>query len=170
MQLKEIIRILDNYILDLQEQWEQLYEMAQPRAKVREKVRDLSTIIIKHILKILLYGKEEQQTLHHWSHELGIWFDNCVIKIKKVGKDRYPTVSELITWLTDYYSTESDIEYIRYSLEKDYVYQGHRTREDVSNKMLYEQYLKIIKEICPLAINKQTTDDKIQEVLTKYLL
>lgn len=168
--IKQLLEKLDELLYDTKERTIYLYEMSTPLGKVKDKVHDLSEQIIKHSLKILLYGKEEHQTLHHWCHELGNRIGQCVIKIKKHGKDRYPNANELVEWLTDYYSDETDIEFMRYNLEKDYIYQGHTERETITNKQLYDAYVSILKEVCPLIVQKQASDDKIQEIVEKYIL
>lgn len=168
MNLHKLINELQELLLESKEYIYHLYEMSQPIAEVRKNVRELSNQIIKHICKILLYSKEENQTLHHWCAELDNWFDQCMRKIK--GKNRYPNAEELYKWLTDYYSDYTDIEVIRRSIEKQYFYQGHKKRSDISNELLYDNVTKFLKDICPFVANLSSDIEAIEHVIDKYIL
>ena len=168
MNLKELIEQMDECLFQLKEQAVYLYEMSQPQGKVRDNVRNLSSEIADHLIKAILYGREEHDTLHHWSHEINNWLKQCIkTKIKRKGKDTIPTKKELFTWLTDYY-TEDDMEGIRRVWEHEYTYQGHASREHITDKEVYNSYISILKELC--ADVENITDDKVQEILEKYIL
>lgn len=171
MNLKELLEQMDECLFQLKEQAIYLYEMSQPQGKVRDNIRNLSSEIADHLIKAILYGKEEHDTLHHWSHEINNWLKQCVkTKIKRHGKDTYPTKEELFKWLTDYYSSEDDMEGIRNVWEHEYTYQGHASREYLTNTEIYNSYISILKELCDAVENNSNTDDKVQEVLEKYIL
>ena len=170
MKINQLIEKLQDVLFDIKETTIQLYEMSQPQSKVRENVRNLSTQIIKHLIKIILYGGEEQRTLHHWCAELNNWLEECTQnKIKKAGKDRYPTAQELKTWLTDYYSNSGDIERMRSGLEKQYIDQGHKKR-NVSNDLIYEHIIYILDKLCPCVEKDENTVQKVQEIIEPYIL
>lgn len=168
MNIKELIEQFNNFLYETKEQAIYLYEMSTPLGKVKDNAHNLSRQIIKHILKCVMYGKEEQQTLHHWSHELTTWLRDCMIQIK--GSNRYPRANELYTWLTDYYSNAKDIKDMRDNLEQDYTYQGHKPRINLSNEHIYAQITSILEKVCELTADKEITDDKVQDVLEKYIL
>lgn len=71
MKINELIEKLQDVLFDIKETTIQLYEMSQPQSKVRENVRNLSTQIIKHLIKIILYGGEEQSLFS--IHLSGYW-------------------------------------------------------------------------------------------------
>lgn len=169
--IKRILEKIDEILYDIKENSIMLYEMSQPQAKVRENIRNLSKPIFKHLIKVILYGKEESNTLHHWANELNNWLDQCMDdKIKKNGKDRYPNYRELITWVTEYYKTPEDIERMRSNIERQYQRQGHSPRENITNKQLHENIINILKETCTLAVENTNTDDKIINIIEKYTL
>ena len=91
-------------------------------------------------------------------------------KIKKNGKDRYPNEQEILQWLTDYYKNASDIEGLRYSIEKEYSYQGHSKRESISDEEVYNHILSILKELSPMIANKTQNKHNIKQVVEKYIL
>lgn len=160
--LEQLRQLFDNY---------RLYEMSQPRSKVRNNVQNLSSQIIEHLIKIVLYGGEERLTLHHWCHEVNNWFDQCRRnKIKQIRKDRFPNADELLTWLTDYYKNGSDIEGIRFNLEKEYMYQGHKSRKQFSDDVVYERVYNILVDVCPLVAAMENTDDAVQEIVERNIL
>ena len=171
MNIKQILEKIDDILFNLKENAIYLYEMSQPQGKVRDNVRNLSSSIANHLVKVILYGKEENRTLHHWAHEINNWLTQCVAtKIKRKGKDTYPTEQELYTWLTDYYSDSSDMEGLKRVWDHEYTYQGHKSRENISEEDIYNSFINILKEVCPLVISKQNTDDKVQEIIEKYVL
>lgn len=171
MNIKQILQKLDEYLYETKEQAIHLYEMSQPQAKVRDKIRDLSKPIFKHLIKVVLYGKQERQSLHHWANELDNWLDQCMDdKIKKSGKDRYPNYDELLTWLTDYYNSSSDIERMRSNIEKEYFRQGHEKRTNISDEQVYNSCYNILKEACKYTIDNNCTDDIIINIFNEYIL
>lgn len=145
-----------------------IYEMALPQGKVIDKVRDLSTPIFKHCMKIIMYGKEEKQTLHHWCHELNSWFDQCVECQIKRKRNPYPTKEELIKWLTDYYSKVEDIKRIRNNIDKEYQYQGHKICT-LTDKEIYDKVILFLNVICPIVAEQTNTDDVVQYYIDKFI-
>lgn len=115
--------------------------------------------------------KKNKKTLHPWANELNNWLDDCMDdKIKKAGKDRYPNYDELLRWLTDYYSNESDIERMRSNIEKQYITQGHSSRSALTDKQVYINCYNILKESCKYAVNNTLTDNIILDIFEKYIL
>lgn len=169
MNLKELLEQMDECLFQLKEQAIQLYEMSTPLGKVKEHVHNISEEIADHLIKVILYGKEEYQTLHHWSHEINNWLKQCIKnKIKRKGKDTSPTSKELYTWLTDYYSSADDMRGIRNVWEHQYDYQGHVSRKYITDKEIYESFTNILKELCQ---NVETlSDDDVQNILENYIL
>lgn len=171
MIIKELLEKLDEALFQLKENAIYLYEMSQPQGKVRNNIRNLSTSITNHLVKVILYGKEEKETLHHWSHEINNWLIQCMkTKIKRRTKDTYPTEQELYKWLTDYYSDTSDMTGIKKVWDHEYTYQGHESRQTITDEQLYTNYLGSLKELCHCVCINENTDDKVQEILEKYLL
>lgn len=147
-----------------------LCEMADPASKVKTRIADLSKQIFKHIMKLIMYGKEEQNTIHHWCHELNNWLEQCVEnKVKRIGKATYPTKEELYQWLHYHYKDGDDIRGSRTVLENEYTYQGH-TKRDISDQELYEKIDSFLKEICPIIVTHTCTDDNVEEIIRKYFI
>lgn len=145
----------------------QLLEFSAPLGEYKRHVYNLSKPIMHHCIKTLLYGKEEASTLHHWSHELNTWLKQCKEdKVKRKGKDTYPTTDEVISWLKLRYEDASDIYGARNIIEHEYTYQGHAKRE-VSNEDLYDRIFNMLKEIIPEV--PEISDDEIQKILEGYL-
>ena len=152
------------------EQNHSLNEMSLPQSKVKNKIRDLSCVIFEHLIKILLYGKTDSNNYHHWVHEVNNWFNQCVKnKMKMQGKDRYPNENELFKWLIDYYSEIDDIDGTRYAIEHDFVFNGYVERINVDNDLLYAHIIDFLQEIIPVVLNRENSDDKVEEILMKYL-
>lgn len=63
MKINELIENLKEILYQATEQTVYLYEMSQPQAKVRDNIRNLSKPIFKHLIKVVLYGKEEQKNI-----------------------------------------------------------------------------------------------------------
>lgn len=144
--------------------------MALPRNRVRDNVRNLSTPIIKHLIKIILYGKEEHQTLHHWCHELNNWLEQCMDnKIKSNKKSRYPSEAELYQWLTEYYDSYGEIERMRSGIEKEFVYHGH-IRRTFTDEQVYNNYAEVLKKLCVLVVADENTVDAVQQEIEPYIL
>ena len=160
--------IIPQLLESLRHTLDTLYEMALPQAKVMDKVRDLSTPIFKHCIKIIMYGKEESQTLHHWCHELNSWLDQCVECQIKRKKNPYPTSNELLTWLTDYYKNVDDIKRIRRNIEREYVYQGHKNCT-LTDEELYNSVILFLQIICPIVTEQRNTDDVIEFYIRKFI-
>ena len=171
MNIKELLEQFNNFLYETKEQAIYLYEMSTPLGKVKDKIHDLSSEIADHLIKIILYGKEESRTLHHLCHEINNWLNVCVKnKIKRQGKDSSPTEKELYTWLTDYYSDASDMTGIRRVWENEYTYQGHTSRDHISDEEVYNSFISILKELCYETARNTNTDDKVQEIVEKYIL
>ena len=170
MNIKYLWDKLDNIIFDTKEKLIYLYEMSLPQGKVMNRVRDLSIPIFEHTMKVILYGIEEERTLHHWCHELNSWFSQCVAaNIKRRGKDTPPNEQELFKWLTDYYNSEEDVVGVRKCLEHEYTYQGHEIRT-CTNYQIYSNIIKFYGEICRFLAKRQNTDDLIEKIIKKYRL
>lgn len=150
-ELKEVVETkVDNLIY--------FYEMSQPEGKIRENIRNFSTLIIKHLLKILMYGN--QTSIHHWCSEINSWLEQCTeIKIKK--KNRYPNGKEVNKWLLTYWTHPSDIEKIRINIEKKY------GKTSSSNEALYEKVILSLNELCK-NINNLTINE-IEQIVTKFM-
>lgn len=171
MNIQQLLEKLDTYLYQMKERIIYLYEMSQPQAQVRQRFRDLSEEIILHLIKIILYGNEESNTVGHWCSEIDAWLDKCMRnKIKKNGVDRYPNEQEILTWLTDYYKTASDIEGLRFAVEKEYSYQGHQKRQSISDEVLYKNILAILTELSPMVANKTHDKNSIKEISQRYVL
>lgn len=170
MNFKEIKEQIEEILFQTKEKAIYLYEMSLPQAKVMTNVRNLSEPIFEHTMKIILYGIEEERTLHHWCHELNNWLLQCVKNnIKRKRKDTPPTEKELYKWLTDYYSGVEDVIGTRQTLEQEYIYQGHKKRT-CTDDQIYNNIISFYKEICPLITQRQNTDDKVEEIIRKYRL
>ena len=166
MIIKELLQKLNEVLTDTVDNAVHIYEMSQPQGKVRQMVRDLSEPIFEHIIKILLYGKQEN-SLHHWCAELNTWFAKCMKKnIKRKGKDYPPTEMELYTWLTDYYSSVNDVQGVKRYIEALFYEKEH---EQITDEELYQNYINILKECCKLAANKQNSVTEIEKVINKYI-
>lgn len=146
-----------------------LWEMSDPLYKVKSHIAELSEQIFVHCMKLIMYGKEEKSTVHHWCHELNNWLNQCIKrKIKRKGKDTYPTSQELYDWLHYHYKDGTDILGIRRVLEHEYIYQGHKKR-DISDQDLYEQIDKLLFELCPM-ITQNCSDEDIENIVVKYFI
>lgn len=166
MKIKEILAQLNEYLLEKKEQVIYLYEMSTPLGKVKDNAHNLSKPIFKHLIKCVLYGREYQDTLKHWCSEITNWLSDCMIKIK--GREKYPSADELIKWLLDYYQNASDIEYMRYYIENDYLEQGW-AKTKLSDEVVYNLCVKILTEACTLLINKRLNKDVLQQTVLKYV-
>lgn len=170
MNFRKLKEQIEEILFQTKEKAIYLYEMSLPQAKVMTNVRNLSEPIFEHTMKIVLYGMEEERTLHHWCHELNNWLNQCVRnKIKRSGKDTIPTAKELYKWLTDYYSSSGDVGGTRKVLEDEYIYQGHEKRT-CTDEQIYNNIVSFYKEICSIVALGQNTDDKVEEIIRKYRL
>lgn len=168
--LRDLIKQIDEALFELKEHAIHLYEMSQPQAIIRQRVRDLSEEIVTHLTKIILYGDKLPATVLHWCSEIDAWLDKCMKnKIKKSSKDRFPTSDELLAWLTDYYKTADDIEGIRFNVEKSYSYQGF-AKSKITDEDLYNKIISIIKELCPLVANREHNKTKIEQIVSQYII
>jgi len=167
MVIQELLEVID----DLLERIGEVLNESSHQKDIQKEIFGLSKQIYIHCIKIVLYGIEEEQTIHHWAHELNEWLGQCMDeKIKKIGKDRYPNAEELYKWITKRFPDADSIDGIRRTWENKYNYQGHEARTGITNDQLYEKIDALIKESCPILANKQNTDDKIEEVIRKYRL
>lgn len=167
MTIQELLEIIDNI---LEKIGETINESSYQR-DIQKEIFNLSKQIYIHCIKIVLYGIEEEQTIHHWAHELNEWLSQCMDeKIKKIGKDRYPNSEELFKWITKRFPDADSIDGIRRTWENKYNYQGHKARTEITNEQLFDNIIFIFKEVCPVLANKQNTDDRIEEIIRKYRL
>lgn len=163
----KLIENIDNLLSKIDE----VLNESSPQRDIQKDIFGLSKPIFIHCIKIVLYGLEEDATIHHWAHELNNWLSQCMDeKIKKIGKDRYPNADELFRWLTKRYPDADSIDGIRRTWENEYSYQGHKNRTNISNDQLYTNIISMLTEICPVLADKYNTDDKIEEIIKKYRL
>lgn len=167
MDIQKILSVFDDILENVGEKINE----SSSQKDIQKEIFSLSKQIYIHGIKIVLYGIEEELTIHHWAHELNEFLGQCMDeKIKKIGKDRYPNEQELYKWITKRYPDSDSIDGIRRRLENEYIYQGHNKRNNISNDQLYTNLDAMIKEACPILANKQNTDDKIEEIVKKYRL
>lgn len=123
-----------------------LFEMARSRQDAKDKITDLSPMIIKHLIKLFVFNSPENKT--HWITEIDGWFgqiDDIYLKPSKKKPDWQTVYNWIIFDSSPHYCPEYVDGVVRKMLKTDYksvkVY-------DYSSELVLNQILKIIEQVC----------------------
>ena len=139
------------------------YEMALPRKKVIDKVKDYSEIIVEHIIKCVVYKKSlGEADYYHWKNEEICGYCGLIneYEVKKSGKLKKDVYARALlenngTAESDYYSEVvlfrvNNLRTQKYPDFKPTRMQGHQ---------VYIAFLALISEVTPVFSDYSKKDD-----------
>lgn len=106
---------------ELIERMEKLFEFADSKARLKQKIEGRAEQIVEHIYKILMYGNfsEYKDTVHHWAAEIAGGMLKFTHK-KLKGKNEVLSTEEMINSIKSKFIDSDEIVDIVYDCSRNY--------------------------------------------------
>lgn len=106
---------------------------------LKEKIKDRTPIIFSHLYKIIGFGKQNPQTIHHWCAELGGFLKICNMKIK--NKNKVIDDNSLTNTMFEVYSDVKEFTSLGGELYSKYGY------SDLKDSEIYQKIKQVLSEL-----------------------
>lgn len=157
---------ITSYLQEVYGAYIELKEFANPQKDVKKSIINLSDNIIEHIVKIIIFGSQTPNTIHHWEAEIFAGLKECQRqKIKGRGGNCYPNSYQLNTWLNELYSEDDSMIGLTGAIESHYL----ELTNNKDYKLVWQQEQQILQELIMLTVNQKLTIKSIDDVFTKVL-
>lgn len=141
----------------------QFWEFSRPIGKYKELVYNLSKPMLTHCIKIILFGSQDTQNIHHWAHELKNWLEQSSEELIK-GTNKYPTTDDVIKWFKLRFKDYTQIGRIRKNVEKEFY---EYTPKSMSDEKLYDKVVGLLTAL--MSAIPELTDEQADEIAKGFI-